>query len=97
MKEIPEDILKECEGEIRDRLFTYAWPHIRRGLTRGFPEYYKDLLLRRQFELGDLTPRAGGDGEGAHGGVPVVPDDGAGVHPGVGGVEEGLVVEEGVQ
>lgn len=52
MREIPEDILKECEDEIKERLFAYAWPHIRRMTTRGFPEYYKELLLKMQFERG---------------------------------------------
>ena len=53
MREIPEDILKECEEEIKERLFAYAWPHIRRMTTRGFPEFYKEVLLRRQFEVED--------------------------------------------
>ncbi len=50
IKEIPEDVLKECEEEIKERLFKYAWPHIRRSLHAGFPEYYKNLLLKRSFE-----------------------------------------------
>jgi hypothetical protein len=50
MKEIPEDVLKECKEEIMALLFEYAWPHIRRGVARGFPEFYKDKLLREQFE-----------------------------------------------
>jgi hypothetical protein len=50
MKEIPADIEKECVDEFKDRLFRFAWPHIRRKATAGFPEYYKDQLLKRQFE-----------------------------------------------
>lgn len=50
MKEIPEDIKIECEAEIKERLFAWAWPNIRRIVTRGVPEYYKDSLLRKQFE-----------------------------------------------
>jgi hypothetical protein len=50
IKEIPEDVLKECEEEIKEKLFKYAWPHIRRSLHSGFPEYYKELLLKRSFE-----------------------------------------------
>jgi hypothetical protein len=50
IKEIPSDVLKECEDDIKDELFKFAWPHIRRGLSRGFPEYYKDQLLKRSFE-----------------------------------------------
>lgn len=50
IREIPIDILKECEADIKDDLFKFAWPHIRRSLAAGFPEYYKDLLLKRSFE-----------------------------------------------
>ena len=50
MKEIPVDILKECEEDMKEKLFSYAWPHIRRMVVRGFPMYYKDLLLKAQFE-----------------------------------------------
>lgn len=47
--EIPADVLKECEADIKDALFAWAWPHLRRGITRGVPEWYKDQLLKRQF------------------------------------------------
>lgn len=48
--EIPNDLLIE-EGEaIKEALMKWAWPHIRRGVMAGFPEYYKDELLKRQFE-----------------------------------------------
>lgn len=50
MKEIPNDIRKECEEEIKEALFKYAWKHIGREVTRGFPEYYKQRLLEAQFE-----------------------------------------------
>lgn len=50
MREIPEDIKKEEEAQIKEWLFAWAWPHIRRGVARGCPEWYKDLLLRKQFE-----------------------------------------------
>jgi hypothetical protein len=50
IREVAPDVLKECEDEIREALFKYAWPHIQRGLTRGLPEWYKDQLLRKQFE-----------------------------------------------
>jgi hypothetical protein len=52
MKEIPTDVKRECEEEIKEKLFTFAWPHIARMTTRGFPEFYKDRLLRKQFETG---------------------------------------------
>jgi hypothetical protein len=46
---------KECAEEIRDRLYRFAWPHIRRKVTAGLPEWYKAELLRRQFD-GQLDP-----------------------------------------
>jgi len=49
MKEINDDVLKECADEIKEKLFMYAWKHISRNLTRGFPEYYKEYLLKQQF------------------------------------------------
>lgn len=52
LREIPIDVLKECEDEIKADLFKWAWPHIKRATTRGFPEFYKQKLLERQFEDG---------------------------------------------
>lgn len=43
------DVLAECETEIRDALFQWAWPHIRRGVTSGLPEWYKEELLKASF------------------------------------------------
>jgi RNA ligase len=48
MKEINVDVLKECEQAIKEELFKAAWPKISRILTAGFPEYYKDRLLKQQ-------------------------------------------------
>lgn len=48
--EIIQDIKTECEDEIKDALFKYAWKHIARRVTDGFPQFYKDKLLERQFE-----------------------------------------------
>lgn len=50
IKEVPGDVLKECETEVRDALFEWAWPKIRRGLATGLAEWYKALLLAKQFE-----------------------------------------------
>lgn len=47
--EIPEDVQKECEEEIKAVLFAWAWPHLRRSVGRGSPEWYKEQLLKRQF------------------------------------------------
>ncbi len=40
--------LFECEE--KDELMKWAWPHISRMATRGFPQWYKEQLLKRQFE-----------------------------------------------
>lgn len=49
LREIPNDVRKECEQDIKDALFTYAWPHIQRGITAGFPQWYKDQLAQEAF------------------------------------------------
>lgn len=50
VKEVPDDVLKECEAEMKEELFKFAWPHIRRGLTKGLAEHYKEQLLKKAFE-----------------------------------------------
>lgn len=49
MKEVSVDVLSECEQEIKERLWKYAWPKIARGITRGLPEFYKERLAEKQF------------------------------------------------
>jgi hypothetical protein len=53
IKDVPEDILKEEEEWIKAKLFDHFWPVIRRGVTRGLPEWYKEQLLKAQFETED--------------------------------------------
>lgn len=50
MKEVSVDVLKECELEIKEKLFAFAWPKICRGITRGLPDWYKEELAKKQFE-----------------------------------------------
>ena len=50
MKEVWPDIVKECREEILDVLWRWADDKIRRGVTRGLPDWYKRLLLESQFE-----------------------------------------------
>ena len=50
LKEINQDVLAECAPEIKERLFKWVWKDLSRELTKGFPEYYKDQLLKQQFE-----------------------------------------------
>jgi hypothetical protein len=55
LKEIGVDVHAECADEIKEVLFKWAWPQIQRGVIRGFPEWYKNELLKRQFEQDDPT------------------------------------------
>jgi hypothetical protein len=50
MKEVPADIRKECEEEIKGQLFKWAWPHVQRKAVAGLPEWYKEQLLKLQFD-----------------------------------------------
>ncbi len=50
IKEVGEDVARECTQEIKDALFDHFWPHIRRGLTGGLPEWYKEQLLSDSFK-----------------------------------------------
>ena len=52
-KLIPEfmrDLREECEAEIKERLFSWAWPQISRATVSGLPAWYKDRLLQSQFQ-----------------------------------------------
>ena len=49
-KEIPADVQKECADDIKERLFQWAWPRVQRGIMAGLPEWYKEQLLKRQFD-----------------------------------------------
>jgi hypothetical protein len=56
IREIPADVRKECSDEIKEALFKYAWPHISRIVVREVPTWYKDQLLRMQFEKEAINP-----------------------------------------
>jgi hypothetical protein len=51
--EAQADIKKEAEEEIKDELFKWAWSHLKRASTAGLPEWYKEQLLKLQFERGE--------------------------------------------
>lgn len=53
--ETKKDIFEECKDDMLKALWQYARPHIERGVIRGLPEWYKDELLKKQFE-GDAAP-----------------------------------------
>lgn len=50
LKEIQADTEKEEADEVKDRLFTHFWPHIKRGIIAGFPEFYKRQLAESAFK-----------------------------------------------
>lgn len=56
IKEVPLDVEKEESDYIKEKLYEYAWPQIRRGVTSGLPEWYKQQLLARQFETQEPGP-----------------------------------------
>lgn len=56
IKETQADILAECKEDIIDALYKWASPHILRGAIRGLPEWYKEELLKKQFETPEATP-----------------------------------------
>lgn len=60
IREVPEDIKAECETEIKEALFSWAWPKIARGASAGVPQWYKEVLLKKQFEspASETTPTA---------------------------------------
>lgn len=55
LREIGNDVLKERGEEIKEELFKQAWPKIARGITGGFPEFYKDKLAASMFEEQGVT------------------------------------------
>ena len=51
IKEVQHDIVTECKDEIKDALYQYAIKHIQRGVVGGLPEWYKEELMKKQFEV----------------------------------------------
>jgi hypothetical protein len=50
IKEVQADIEAEATDEIKQRLFDWAIGQIRRGVIGGLPEWYKEELMKKQFE-----------------------------------------------
>ncbi len=55
IKEVHADIEKECTNEIKEMLFKHYFGKIKRVVTSGFPEWYKEQLLNKQFENEDVV------------------------------------------
>lgn len=49
IKEAVVDIEKEEKEEIKEKLWQWAWPQIRKQLTYGLPEWYKEKLMKEAF------------------------------------------------
>ena len=50
IKEIHDDIVKECLEDIKNDLYKWAKDRIHRGILSGFPEYYKQSILIDHFK-----------------------------------------------
>jgi len=50
IKEVGNDIEKECIDEIKDILWKYFWPKVKRGVTSRLPEWWKSELLKKSLE-----------------------------------------------
>lgn len=50
MKEPNADLIAECEDEIKNMLFVAFRKDIIKGVVSGFPEFYKNLLMEKQFD-----------------------------------------------
>lgn len=50
MREVWPDIEKEEKDAIKEKLYSWAQDKIRRGVSAGLPEWYKEELLKKQFE-----------------------------------------------
>ncbi len=55
VKIVPPDIQSECEDQIKEILFKHFWQQISRGSVRGLAAWYKEKLLKEQFE-DEYTP-----------------------------------------
>lgn len=54
--ELARERCRKDPTRIKEKLFAFAWPHIARIVTHGLPEWYKEQLLKKQFER--ETPNA---------------------------------------
>ena len=50
IKEVQADLDKEVRDEVAEKLVAWAWPKLTRGAIVGLPEWYKEELLKQQFQ-----------------------------------------------
>lgn len=48
--EVVRDVKEECEAEIKDVLFEWAWENISRAVTGGLPQFYEEKLMKESLE-----------------------------------------------
>lgn len=53
--EAGKDLEAEEREEIKEYLWKWAWSNIRRGITGGLPEWYKEELLKSSFEEAEIN------------------------------------------
>ena len=56
LRAVVEDIQKECEDDIKQIVWAWAWSKMKHGLGAGLPEWYKQRLLNEQFSHHDGPP-----------------------------------------
>ena len=49
IKYVKADVKKECEDEIKEELFKWAWGDIQKSLGGGLPQWYKEKLAEESF------------------------------------------------
>ena len=50
MKEVHSDVAAECADEIKEELFNWAWPEIRKHIASGLPQWYKEKMAGEAFD-----------------------------------------------
>lgn len=50
IKRIQQDVEEECIDEIKETLYRWAEPHIKRKMNYGFVEWFKEELAKKAFE-----------------------------------------------
>lgn len=50
LRDIGTDLKVEAEEVVKELLFKHFWPQIQRGVLKGLPEWYKERLMKEQFE-----------------------------------------------
>lgn len=57
LKEVQADTEREESDAVKDVLFRFFWPQIKRGITYGLPEFYKERLAQSAFPQCTPTPK----------------------------------------